>query len=187
MEKRLTQASVDVARLGKNAVPRDRAQYKVEPQKRARKEEIRTGSESGWKRGQRFSDWLDVLKSRRSSKAKFPHAEDGRMSETGIFLTIPRRGNDDLGPWRQSHRHGAHRNREPRTRDGKAPSQFGPASSCPRRTRGVVFDFSGHLDASVILPVTKSFSRSGGRWTIVVPKPKRRDSPAIDRAVRRRN
>jgi hypothetical protein len=65
-----------VARLGKRRAEMIARNHKVEPQKRAEKEEI-----AGWFRiwletPDAFFDWLDVRKQSPEFKTKFPHAED---------------------------------------------------------------------------------------------------------------
>jgi CO dehydrogenase/acetyl-CoA synthase beta subunit len=65
-----------VARLGKRRAEMISRNHKVEPQKRAEKEEI-----AGWFRiwletPDAFFDWLDVRKQSPEFKTKFPHAED---------------------------------------------------------------------------------------------------------------
>ena len=65
-----------VARLGKRRAEMISRNHKVEPLKRAEKEEI-----AGWFRiwletPDAFFDWLDVRKQSPEFKTKFPHAED---------------------------------------------------------------------------------------------------------------
>jgi hypothetical protein len=66
---------LNVARLGKRRAEMISRNHKVEPQKRAEKEEI-----SGWFRiwletPDAFFDWLDVRKQSAEFRAKFPQAE----------------------------------------------------------------------------------------------------------------
>lgn len=67
---------LNVARLGKRRAEMISRNHKVEPLKRAEKEEI-----AGWFRiwletPDAFFDWLDVRKQSPEFKTKFPHAED---------------------------------------------------------------------------------------------------------------
>ncbi len=67
---------LEVARLGKRRAEMIARNHKVEPHKRAEKEEI-----AGWFRiwletPDAFFDWLDVRKKSPEFRAKFPHVED---------------------------------------------------------------------------------------------------------------
>src|SRR5256885_16214028 len=65
-----------VARRGKRRAEINARNRKVEPQKRAEKEEMSNWFRIWLETPDAFFDWLDVRKKSPEFKAKFPHAED---------------------------------------------------------------------------------------------------------------
>ena len=75
-EKAAAGRVLDVARLGKRRAEMIARNRKVEPQKRAEKEEMSNWFRIWLETPDAFFDWLDVRKKSSEFKAKFPHAED---------------------------------------------------------------------------------------------------------------
>ena len=75
-EKAAAGRVLDVARLGKRRAEMIARNRKVEPQKRAEKEEMSNWFRIWLETPDAFFDWLDVRKKSPEFKAKFPHAED---------------------------------------------------------------------------------------------------------------
>lgn len=75
-EKAAAARVLEVARLGKRRAEMIARNHKVEPQKRAEKEEIANWFRIWLENPDAFFDWLDVRKKSPEFHAKFPHAED---------------------------------------------------------------------------------------------------------------
>ena len=75
-EKAAAGRVLDVARLGKRRAEMIARNRKVEPQKRAEKEEMANWFRIWLETPDAFFDWLDVRKKSPEFHAKFPHAED---------------------------------------------------------------------------------------------------------------
>ncbi|HLZ11711.1 MAG TPA: hypothetical protein VKP58_03905 [Candidatus Acidoferrum sp.] len=75
-EKAAAGRVLDVARLGKRRAEMIARNRKVEPQKRAEKDEMANWFRIWLETPDAFFDWLDVRKKSPEFQAKFPHAED---------------------------------------------------------------------------------------------------------------
>jgi len=75
-EKAAAGRVLDVARLGKRRAEMIARNRKVEPQKRAEKEEMSNWFRIWLETPDAFFDWLDVRKKSPEFQTKFPQAED---------------------------------------------------------------------------------------------------------------
>ncbi|HLK04323.1 MAG TPA: hypothetical protein VKT53_07775 [Candidatus Acidoferrum sp.] len=75
-EKPAAERVLNIARLGKRRAEMISRNHKVEPHKRAEKEEIASWFRIWLETPDAFFDWLDVRKKSAEFQTKFPHAED---------------------------------------------------------------------------------------------------------------